>query len=475
MTAATWTPNANPLLGERPAIAAAPTWALGTALVIVLAFFVVGHDLNTSRAVAYTQTVEEMEITAAGGNSLRRLAFLVVGVWGLVLLALGKQPWRVDPLLAGSIGLLLGLIGMSFLWADDPGMCLRRMLALIACTVAALGIARAFSLREIAWLAVWTLGALALLGIAAELRLGTFRPWVGDYRFAGTVHPNTQGPALATLCLATIGLARQPGRQRIWLWMVCAAAFGLLLLTKSRTTTAAIFLSIGAVQLLQTRVRTTCAAVVGLTWLAAAALWTVWIGGFDPPTDFRDAFLLGRAAESDTLSGRAFIWAEVMYFANQRIWLGYGYESFWTSARIDTISSNLGWGVREAHCAYLDVLLSLGLVGLAALVVVITAGLIASIRGWLATRDPAYALPIGLLVFGLLNGGLESGMVVINLVPFLLGCCLLRLALFRDVGVGWDKRAEQAPAHHPLANYGGPSAADHAARGSRGLVPPYRN
>jgi O-antigen ligase len=169
-----------------------------------------------------------------------------------------------------------------------------------------------------------------------------------------------------------------------------------------------------------------------LAWLAAADLWAVWICGFDPLTDFRDAIFLGRAEESDTLSGRAFIWPEVMYFANQRFWLGYGYESFWTPARIDTISTNLGWGVREAHNAYLDVLLSLGFVGLAALVMVVAAGLLASIRGWLATRDPAYTLPIGVLAFGVINGGLESGMVVINLVPFLLACCLFRLALFRD-------------------------------------------
>src|SRR5438445_14498 len=81
---------------------------------------------------------------------------------GVLLVLTSKQPLRIDLLLAGSMGLLLALIGVSFVWADDPGMCLRRMFALFCCVVAAIGVARAFSLRELCWLALWTLGALTV-------------------------------------------------------------------------------------------------------------------------------------------------------------------------------------------------------------------------------------------------------------------------------------------------------------------------
>jgi exopolysaccharide production protein ExoQ len=446
MSAASLTFERSTPLRAAATISGSQRWALiGTALVVGLVFFLAGHDLNTSQAVAYTQTAEEMELAAGGGNPLRRVAFMAVAAWGLVLLVSSQRPMTLDPLLAGSLGLLLGLTGISFLWADDPGMCLRRMFALICCVIAAIGIARSLSLREINWLAVWTLGTLAAIGVLAELRLGTFRPWAGDYRFAGTVHPNTQGPALATLCLAAFGLARGESRNRVWLWLVCGGAFGLLLLTKSRTTTAAILLSLATVQLVQAPLRTKATAAAALGWVGCLALWLVLAAGFDPLTDFRDALLLGRAEESDTLSGRAFIWPEVMFFANQRLLLGYGYESFWTPARIETISTNLGWGLREAHNGYLETLLSLGLVGLGSFLVVAASGLAASFRGYRATHDPTYTLPLGLMVFGLINAGLESGMVVVNLVPFLLGCCLLQLALFRDVG--WNKLAQQASAH----------------------------
>jgi O-antigen ligase len=410
-------------------------WQLiGTAIVFGIAFFLAGHDLNVSLAEAYTQNAEEMEMAAAGGNTLRRAALLLAAGWGAILLARGKQTLRLDPLLAGSLALLFALVGVSFVWADDPGMCLRRLFAFVCCLVAALGAARSLSLAQLAWLAILVVGGWAIIGILAEVRLGTFRPWASDYRFAGTVHPNTQGPGLAAMLLAAVALARRGGRFSGCLWLVAGATFALLLLTKSRTTAAGVVVSLLAAGTLQTSLKMRLLAAVGAAWLAIAALWLVDVCGFDPRSDFRDAALLGRAEESETLSGRAFIWPEVLDYASQRPILGYGYEAFWTPARIEVISANLGWGLREAHNAYLEILLWLGVVGLAALLLVVVAALVASIRTYRATGDPAHTLTFGLLVFALINAGFESGIVVINFVPLLLGCCLLKLAVFQETG-----------------------------------------
>ena len=414
--------------------AIAPRWALlGTILVVGVAFFLSEHDLHVSQAVSYTQTAEEMEIAAGGGNSIRRLAFLVVAGWGLLLLATARGKLRLDPLLATTIGLVLAWAGISFLWADDSGMCLRRLMVLGCCVLAAAGIARRLSMSDLSWLAIGTMGTLAIVGILAELSLGTFRPWAADYRFAGTLHPNTQGPCLVAVILAALGLARRNGvRGGFWLWGVVLVAFGLLLLTKSRTSAAAVFVAVGAVAIAQTSWRLKCVAGAGLLWLAGLGLLSLWLSGVDPLSDFRDALLLGRAEESDTLSGRAFIWPEVLSFASQRPFFGYGYESFWTPERIETISTALGWGLREAHNAYLEMLLSLGVVGLVLMLSVVATGVLAAVRGYRDQRDPTYTLPLGMLVFGLLNAGLESGIVVVELVTFVLACCLLQMALFRN-------------------------------------------
>ena len=215
-------------------------------------------------------------------------------------------------------------------------------------------------------------------------------------------------------------------------YLAVSAGMLLLVLTKSRTATAALLASLATVQVMKLQLRTKISGGVAAAWIAAAGLCCLWICGFDPATDFRELFLMGRSDESESLSGRAFIWPEVIRYARERFWFGYGYEGFWTPARIEDISDELGWGLREAHNGYLEMWLWCGVIGLVFTMFAAVAAVLACLRGFRVTHDCMYSLPLGLIVFGLLNSCLESGVVVISLVSFLLGCCLLRLALFRD-------------------------------------------
>ena len=420
---------------------ALPRWHLpAVALVVGLIFFVTEHDLRISLVDAFTQTADEMEVAAEGGNFVRRLAFPALGLLGLILLvASARQPLQINPLLALPIAGYLLLAGASVLWSDDPGMTIRRLIVLACCTLAASGIARRFSMRELCCLTLAIIGPLIVVGLLAELRYGTFRPWSADYRFSGSVHPNTQTAYLTALALAALGLARSTPRWRVALWSIIAASIVLLLLTKSRTGNASTMLAIGCVLVAQTSLRFKFSAGLACSWLALGGLWLLWVVGFDPLVDFHEALLLGRAEESDTLSGRAFIWPAVAYFISLRPWLGYGFEAFWSPTHVEAISEEVGWGLREAHNGYLDVLLSLGIAGLACGVALVLAGLAASARGSIKLRDPAYALPLGMLVFGLLVSIMESGMVIVEFPTFLTGCCLMRMALFEEQPVTNDQ------------------------------------
>ena len=426
--------NIGSLAGQKAAIHAARQAAtlslVLTALVVGVVFFVSGHDLFVSRAVAYTQTADEMQSAAVGGNLVRRLAFFALAGWGTVLVVSGRQRLAIHWPLAGSLFLLGTLAAASVLWTEETGMCLRRLLVLACCIVAALGIARALSLRELAWLIVLAAGPLVMVGLAAELALGTFRPWASDYRFAGTLHPNTQGPTLAAICMAVLALVKDGGRYRPLLWSIFAAAAVLLLLTKSRTTAAALIMAIGAMQVVRIPLRTQGLIAVVSCWLMAAGLFAVCASGVDSMKEFREVLLLGRSDEAESLSGRAFIWPEVIAYARERFWLGYGYEAFWTPARIEVISENLGWALREAHNGYLEFWLWLGMIGLALLLVTAASAIAAAFRGYCATLDATYTVPLGLTAFGLLDSFSESGFVVVSLVPFLFGCLLVRLGLF---------------------------------------------
>jgi len=400
-------------------------WSIG------LAFFVSEHNVNISRAQDYTQNAEEMMETAGGGNMLRRLAFFGIAGLGLTLLVVGpSRPLAIRWPLALLITAFLGWCFLSLLWAWSPSMCIRRLLVLGCCVVGAVGVAKAFTMRELSQMAVMLTLASVTIGILAEVRLGTFRPWSGEYRFSGTVHPNTQGMYLAGLCLAAFGLARD-GKSRAWFhWGVVLFGIAMILLTKSRTSALAVMVSIGVVLTIQTSLHFKIACGVLGSWLGGIALWMLLLQGIDPLTDFQEAIFLGRQEGSETFSGRFFIWPEVISFIQQRPLTGYGFESFWSPDHIETISSACGWGLREAHNAYLEIALGMGLIGLSLLLTAIGTAFWTAGSCYLRDKDSTYAFPLGMIVFGLINAGLESGMVVVMGMTFLLACSFVRMAMF---------------------------------------------
>jgi O-antigen ligase len=319
---------------------------------------------------------------------------------------------------------------LSLLWSIAPGLCLRRLVILGCTFLGALGIARHFNMRELSQLALVVTGTVVCIGVLAEIRLGTFRPWSGEYRFSGSVHPNTQGMYLAVLVLSAWGLGRSASRGRWACWLILGTALALLVLTKSRTGLAALLVSMAAVLMLQTSLRFKVLLGVFGGCVGGAALLALLLGGIDPLTDFRDAALLGRSEQTESFSGRTLIWPEVLYAIGKRAVAGHGYESFWTANHVDGMFEAVGWAVREAHCGSLEVLLGTGVVGLSLLLLVMLLALVRTSRCYLRQRDPTYGLPFGMIVFGLLDSTMESGLVFINLGTFLVACCVLRIACF---------------------------------------------
>jgi exopolysaccharide production protein ExoQ len=330
--------------GDPSYATAQPRWHFyAAAFVVGIVFFLTEHNVNISLAEAYTQSADEMELTAAGGNLLRRVALPGLAGLGLFLVAVARQPLHLNRWLAVPLVAYLLVAGSSCLWAVDPGLSLRRVIVLACAVVGAAGIASRFSMRELCQLALLVFGVLILVGVLAELRLGTFRPWAAAYRFAGSVHPNTQGAYCTVMALAALGVAGSGSKWRGPLWGLAAASVLLILLTKSRTSSVASLLAIGSVLAVQTTLRWNLAAALALAWAASGAAWLLMACGYDPLIEFREGLLLGRSEDADTLSGRAFIWPLVGHYIRLRPWLGYGYESFWNPPNIDLISDELGW------------------------------------------------------------------------------------------------------------------------------------
>jgi exopolysaccharide production protein ExoQ len=109
-----------------------------------------------------------------------------------------------------------------------------------------------------------------------------------------------------------------------------------------------------------------------------------------------------------TFTGRTIIWDFAQYEIERRPLLGWGYQSFWLVPNSPKFEAP-GWVkmMPNAHNGYYDTMLEMGYIGLALLVVFVTATLHAI--GRVADRDPARArLVLSLALFIILYNYLES-------------------------------------------------------------------
>ena len=406
-------------------------WA--TIAVLAGAFYCIEHNAQVSTLKAFTVTGDEMAERAATGDAMRRLAVAAIALFGAALL-IRRSGWplEIHSLTAWLALAYLAWCGMTILWSDDPSLTLRHFGVLLFCGIGALGIARQLALND---LCLVTLGVTAILianGVRTEIALGTFQPLSSEYRFAGTLHPNLQASYCATMALSAAFVASHVKRGRTLAWLLCAAGVVLLLLTKSRTVCAAFLAGLLAYGWLTVSPRNKAMVVATAVSLGCALGLAAALLGSDLERSFANAALLGRPDEADSLSGRVPLWTELVPHVGQRLLLGHGYLTFWSPQRIESFSSVYQWTVPDGHCAYLDMLLDLGVIG-GALCVATVVLCIREVRSRvLAGGGYGYGFLFALLACRALNACLESSvMTPTSCVPFLMVCCLLHVVFCR--------------------------------------------
>jgi O-antigen ligase len=335
----------------------------------------------------------------------------------------------VDSLLAVSVIGFFVVAFASLTWSDSFSMTFRRVAVLACFGLGAFGISKAFTLTDLLSLVVFVCSLTLTIGFACELALGTFRPWASDYRFSGTVHPNTQGLYLTSLCLATYCLMRQGAAKR-WMVPLFLAGLAFLLLTKSRTSCAGLILSLALIWVLTSPRGVVPVAVASALWLAATLGLFISFLSLDFSEKASNALLMGREEQAESLTGRLPIWETLFPYVQDRLFLGYGYESFWDHTRVNAVSSELHWGIREAHSAYIDMILSVGLLGATCLLAVVFMTLVRAVGSYYSTRHEGHAFLFGLLVFGLINAFTESGMIMPMFIPFVVLIGIMHHAFF---------------------------------------------
>lgn len=426
-------------------------------LVIASIFFYTMHDVRYTRYFAergssgYVVTEEEAQQLMSGfekGQFRNAAAYLALALFGAASFIIGSQNrLRVKDLLSAAAIFFLCWAFLSLLWADNRASTVNKLVILALLCVGILGVLKRFSDRDIVLLTFYGIGAYVAIGVMSEVAMGSFKPWVAGYRFSGTCHPNGQALDCCLLLFAAWTLYRGD-KNRLYL-AVAAAAFVLLILTKSRTSIAgALFAPIALWSLSRTRTeKVALGSFVGmvaclLLLSADVALPALQKGATMGRTD--------TDVHAASLSGRADLWREVFdTYISDRPLLGYGYNSFWTVDHVNRVSDAVGFIPGNAHSAFIDVFLGLGVFGFVVYILLNLAAVVRALRFYWNTNDLCYGFFSVLLLFSLFHGLTESTFLFPSMTTFISMLVLARLAF------------QELPEAAPEPNRGGqlPSAA----------------
>lgn len=354
------------------------------------------------------------------GNPVSQLMWL--GIYGITFVLILRR-WRQFVYIVTVDKFLLALVGItlcSILWSAAPEITFRRNVALAGTTMIGVYLAMRYSLSELLRLLAWAMGLAALLSLAFAVALPSYgidnhsvgADWQGIYGGG----KNVLGRNMSLGALAFLLLALSVRRYRWLAW--AGLGVSLVVLLASDSVTSWITLVVVTSLLLpyaSLRWRYTLAIPCLLTALAVTGIAAVWLRGNADD-------LLAAFGRDPTLTGRTDIWPAVLEMIWERPWLGYGYGGFWLGW--DGESANIWhWTSHQsvhAHNGFLEVWLSLGLLGLSTFVLgfLVTVGRAIS---WARITKSADGLwPLAYLTFMLLYNVTEVSILVRNSIFWIL-------------------------------------------------------
>jgi O-antigen ligase len=414
-------------------------------VLILVSMHVVSGLLSSSEVD--TETSNAIVSTAVHLPSV--IAQIVLYLWcGLLVL----PRWRSTLCAvrnAWPILLLPALTIASSLWSIDPLLTLRRSSFFTLSTIMAIYLGERFTIEEFAdlfaeaqcWLIFGSV-AMFLILPAKVLDPSHVGAWKGL-----TIHKNVFGESMAVTVLLLM-LVQLKG-HRVLRAVFLAASVLLLYLAHSITPTLACGVVILLIPVLRrvSRLRIQ-ERIVAYALFGGTVLLTICL-----VVNYSDD-LLPLLGKDSTLSGRAQLWSLVMDAIWKRPIFGYGYEAFWQGFKGDSrgILEATGWLVPMAHNGYLDLWLSLGLVGMAAYFLLFVRAMRMALKYLRYDRRAVAAWPVAYLCFFALHNTAESTLLTRTTFEFLIFVTVfvsLQQAEIRERSVQYANDSDEAHVSGP--------------------------
>ena len=334
----------------------------------------------------------------------------LVAVITVVLLSLRWQKTLITLASAPLLWMLIGMVALSPFWSAAPHETWTEIAPLLRVTLFGLYLASRYSFKEILQIMAWALGLAAGLslvfgallpsyGVMGRGYIGQSQDWTHEGSWRGIyIHKVVLGSMMSLSILASLYLTSWRNPLRPLAYLALPIATLCLLLSTTKAALAALIIVLCCIPLYRT-----------LRWEPKRILlsWGVGVPVFVGAV----ALVLGNAAtilqamgKNATLSGRTEIWPLVLQNIGEQPWFGYGYESFWIGgwegpAANVWVYLPFGFEPPHAHNGFLDILLSVGVVGFSIFLLNIVAYVWRSVI-WVRAHSTAEGLaPLLLLTF----------------------------------------------------------------------------
>ncbi len=305
--------------------------------------------------------------------------------------------------------ILIGVVCFSYFWSINPDQTLRFSIYALGTTGFGLYLATRYTLSEQMQLLTWTYGLLLILSILFAIGIPKYGIMGGVHEGAlrGVfTHKNQFGAFMAPGGVIFLLNALGGGKYSWLYWGLLVLNCGAMVMSQSTTAlgTFALMLILCLIyRIFRWRYEVMISAILAVTILGFISL--ILVAGYVGSDSIFSS--LGKDA---TLSGRTFIWQYVWDQIQLRPWLGYGMTAFWNG--FDGPSGYVQLAMKIAviysHNGFLDIWLSIGIVGLGIFIVSFISTTVQSLALLRISNTPVGFWPLLFLTYILLSNLTEG-------------------------------------------------------------------